>query len=52
MGTHPIFESDFDCLTEIGYGLLCEALLGLSDANTLKFGGDTSGNECEYGPSH
>jgi len=19
MGTHPIFESDFDCLTEIGF---------------------------------
>jgi len=21
MGTHPIFESDFDCLTEFGLGL-------------------------------
>jgi len=20
MGTHPIFESDFDCLTDSGYG--------------------------------
>merc|ERR1711973_309110 len=22
MGTHPIFESDFDCLTEIGYRVM------------------------------
>jgi len=21
MGTHPIFESDFDCLTEIGHNV-------------------------------
>lgn len=31
----------------MGYGLLYGALLGLSNAAKLKFGG----NECEYGPS-
>jgi len=33
MGTHPIFESDFDCLTEI-YRLSCEKVLFVLD--TLK----------------
>jgi len=23
MGTHPIFESDFDCLTEFRIGIVC-----------------------------
>merc|ERR1711970_287756 len=32
MGTHPIFESDFDCLTEMKLSLL---LLGLSQAQEL-----------------
>jgi len=28
MGTHPIFESDFDCLTDVG-------ILGLAGASLL-----------------
>jgi len=27
MGTHPIFESDFDCLTEIAYIIISGRIL-------------------------
>merc|ERR1712048_22175 len=46
MGTHPIFESDFDCLTDMKLFSMC-ALVGLSYQTKLRFGG----NQCEYGPS-
>merc|ERR1712130_413458 len=34
MGTHPIFESDFDCLTELRMKLFCVVLAGLVLAKT------------------
>merc|ERR1711868_19276 len=46
MGTHPIFESDFDCLTEMKLSPLL-ALGGL-EASKLYFGRDS----CQYGPSY
>jgi len=30
MGTHPIFESDFDCLTEMGEAEKISSLLAIS----------------------
>jgi len=46
MGTHPIFESDFDCLTDnMKLNLL---LLSSLEASKLYFGR----NGCEFGPSY
>merc|ERR1712025_1152212 len=32
MGTHPIFESDFDCLTDLGYIMLKNIIIGFAAA--------------------
>merc|ERR1711936_602071 len=37
MGTHPIFESDFDCLTEFGNGLMMAENLAVG----VPFDGDS-----------
>merc|ERR1712228_848510 len=40
MGTHPIFESDFDCLTEMGKRKSYKQVYG--------GGGDNSTKKCKY----
>merc|ERR1712235_202726 len=40
MGTHPIFESDFDCLTEMGLSL---SKLGQKELRVLLLGLDSAG---------
>merc|ERR1711953_743360 len=44
MGTHPIFESDFDCLTESKKRKMATGLVGLSRAKDLPEGYNTLSN--------
>jgi len=36
LGTHPIFESDFDCLTDDEFGIISRTVFGVPRAPTRR----------------
>merc|ERR1712142_817206 len=49
MGTHPIFESDFDCLTEPGSADCVEILMNNRHGCPCGENGSECGSDCECG---